>query len=219
MILKSYPNTAKVKEAAKVKGSGDASPHTSNAKSNYRTLKIAPTSLATLIAEILNAIATAVATATATVRQTPPHLPPQSILPLSTPTTPSRSPSTQRKEIISGPNPPSVRREVNHFTSPWQTPRRFSIFQGLNNSIRDLSHHAIADDINGRCGIPPSRPRRHRLLERRPWHPPKILKDIHVMRIENVQAFSGWFMGDTLSTLTASTDITIKAVDPNEAGN
>ena len=50
IILKIYPNTAKGKVAAKGKGSGDASPHASNAKSNNRTLKIGPTILATLVA-------------------------------------------------------------------------------------------------------------------------------------------------------------------------
>ena len=46
-----------------------------------------------------------------------------------------------------------------------------------------------------------------------------VLKNIHVLTIEHVHTFSGWFMGETLSTLTASADMTINAIDPNESGN
>ena len=46
-----------------------------------------------------------------------------------------------------------------------------------------------------------------------------ILKDIHVLTIEYIQKFYSVFMGSTLLTLTESTDMTIKVIDPNNAGN
>ena len=45
------------------------------------------------------------------------------------------------------------------------------------------------------------------------------LKDIHALTIDHVRAYSGWYMGDEKSTLTASMDMVIKAIDPNAAGN
>ena len=46
-----------------------------------------------------------------------------------------------------------------------------------------------------------------------------LLKDIHALTTYHVRAYSGWYMGDENSTLTASTDMVIKAIDPNAAGN
>ena len=47
----------------------------------------------------------------------------------------------------------------------------------------------------------------------------ELLKDIHILTLSHVRAFSGWFMGGEKSTLTASTDMQIKAIDPNKVGN
>ena len=46
-----------------------------------------------------------------------------------------------------------------------------------------------------------------------------LLKDIHVLTTDQVQAYSGWYMGYDKYTLTRSTDMIIKAIDPNAAGN
>ena len=46
-----------------------------------------------------------------------------------------------------------------------------------------------------------------------------ILKDIHSLTTDHVRAYSVWYMGDENSTLTASTDMFIKAINPNAAGN
>ena len=46
-----------------------------------------------------------------------------------------------------------------------------------------------------------------------------LLKDIHVITTDHVRAYSGWYIGDENSTLTASTDMVIKSIDTNAAGN
>ena len=47
----------------------------------------------------------------------------------------------------------------------------------------------------------------------------EILKDIHALTLDQVRAFSGWFMGGESSTLITSPDMIIKAIDPNRIGN
>jgi len=47
----------------------------------------------------------------------------------------------------------------------------------------------------------------------------ELLKDIHTLTLSHVRAFSGWFMGGESSTLSTSTDMQIKAIDPNKLGN
>ena len=46
-----------------------------------------------------------------------------------------------------------------------------------------------------------------------------LLKYIHALTTDHLRAYSGWYMGYENSTLTASTDMVIKAIDPNAAGN
>ena len=47
----------------------------------------------------------------------------------------------------------------------------------------------------------------------------ELLKDIHMLTLNHVRAYSGWFMGGESSTLVTSTDMQIKAIDPNKIGN
>ena len=46
-----------------------------------------------------------------------------------------------------------------------------------------------------------------------------ILVDLHAVELKHVQAFSGWFMGGENQGLAKSTDMIIKAIDPNKVGN
>ena len=46
-----------------------------------------------------------------------------------------------------------------------------------------------------------------------------LLKNIHVIDLDCVRAFTGWFMGNKGQGLTTSTDMVIKAVDPDNMGN
>ena len=49
-----------------------------------------------------------------------------------------------------------------------------------------------------------------------------ILKEPHKLTFKTVREYSAWFMGDESSTRTiplTSSDMVIKAVDPNKAGN
>ena len=46
-----------------------------------------------------------------------------------------------------------------------------------------------------------------------------ILTSYHHMSLDQVRAFSGWFMVDEMSSLTKSSDMNINAIDPNKAGN
>ena len=46
-----------------------------------------------------------------------------------------------------------------------------------------------------------------------------LLKDINTLTTDHVRAYSGWYIGYENSTLTASTDMVIKAIDPNATGN
>ena len=48
--------------------------------------------------------------------------------------------------------------------------------------------------------------------------PINILLQTHLLSLEQVQAFSEWFMGDEKSTLATSTDMIIKAIDPKKNG-
>ena len=41
----------------------------------------------------------------------------------------------------------------------------------------------------------------------------------HILFLEKVQEFLVWFIGDDNSTLATSTDMIIKAIDPNKTGN
>jgi hypothetical protein len=46
-----------------------------------------------------------------------------------------------------------------------------------------------------------------------------ILVDIHSVSLPQVRAWSGWFMGGETQDLDISTDMVIKAIDPNKTGN
>ena len=46
-----------------------------------------------------------------------------------------------------------------------------------------------------------------------------LLVDLHTLTIDQVKAFSGWFMGGQDAALVASTDMIIHEVNPNEPGN
>ena len=46
-----------------------------------------------------------------------------------------------------------------------------------------------------------------------------ILIDLHSVNLDDVRAFSGWFMGGESQGRARSTDMIIKAIDPNKAGN
>ena len=46
-----------------------------------------------------------------------------------------------------------------------------------------------------------------------------LLKDIHALTTYHMQAYSEWYMGDNNSNLTTSTEMVIKAIDLNAAGN
>ena len=46
-----------------------------------------------------------------------------------------------------------------------------------------------------------------------------ILMSYHQLSLDQVRAFSGWFMGDEMTTLTKSSNMKINAINPNEAGN
>ena len=46
-----------------------------------------------------------------------------------------------------------------------------------------------------------------------------ILVDIHSVTLLQVRCWSGWFMGDENQDLLVSTDMKIKAIDPNKVGN
>ena len=49
-----------------------------------------------------------------------------------------------------------------------------------------------------------------------------ILEEPHKLTLKTVKEYSAWFMGDESSTQTiphTSSDMVIKAVDPNKAGN
>ena len=50
----------------------------------------------------------------------------------------------------------------------------------------------------------------------------KILKETHKLTLKTVREYSAWFMGDESYTQTisrTSSDMVIKAVDPNKTGN
>ena len=49
--------------------------------------------------------------------------------------------------------------------------------------------------------------------------PINILLYTHLLSLDQVQAFLGWFMGDENSTLATSNNMVIKAIDPNKTGN
>ena len=46
-----------------------------------------------------------------------------------------------------------------------------------------------------------------------------ILTSYQQMSLDQVRAFSGWFMGDKTSSLTKYSDMKINAINPNEARN
>ena len=50
-------------------------------------------------------------------------------------------------------------------------------------------------------------------------NPINFIKDIHALTTDHVRAYSGWYMGDEKSTITISTDMVIKAINPNAADN
>ena len=51
------------------------------------------------------------------------------------------------------------------------------------------------------------------------YHIKNLLKDIHALTTDHVRAYSGWYVVNNNSTLTTSTDMVIKAINPNAAGN
>ena len=46
-----------------------------------------------------------------------------------------------------------------------------------------------------------------------------LLKDVNTLTTDHVRPYSGWYMGNENSNLTTSTDMGIKAINPDAAGN